>query len=365
MLDISLGENLKHLYIHIPFCSKICYYCDFVKQILPKNKKDVMKYLFLLIDELDAYKDRLNEIETIYIGGGTPSCLESNELEILLNYLFKFKNVREFTIELNPESMNIEKLKLLKRYNVNRLSIGCQSFNNNLLKSIGREHNIDQSIKSINIARSLGFQNISIDLIYNIYGQTDLDIKTDLEYINKIRPNHISWYSLILKENSIWGKIKKSLPENDIFFDSIVNNGLKKLKYRRYEISNYTLDNKESLHNIGYWMCNMFAGVGFGASGYEYIGNKYFLTRNINNIMSYNKKFEELSIKEHYFNKVMMGLRLISGIEMTGTNEKIWYYFYDAIQKNLNNGLLVFKDNFLKCSERGYEILNSILIDFI
>ncbi|AKU80047.1 radical SAM family heme chaperone HemW [Spiroplasma turonicum] len=365
----SIKKDIKSLYVHIPFCEHICFYCDFVKVKKPTKKEELIyEYLDKLELELNSYNDKLDYIQTIYIGGGTPSCLDNEQTIRMCKILDKYtKYVSEYSIELNPESVTYDKLKIYKKHNINRLSIGVQSFDNELLKKIGRVHDNSKAIEAYKTARKVGFNNISIDLMYNLFDQKPNNIYTDLDYISNLKPDHISWYSLIMKENSVWGKMKLKKPSNDEDFDNIVNNGLKDLDYSRYEISNYSLtSNKKSIHNLSYWNCDLFAGVGVGASGFEFINNNFYLTNNKGNYLKYNKEYELVSTSDLYFQIMMMGLRLIDGIDIKeGLNNKAYLYFQKPINDNIKEGLLTIMNNKLMCTARGINILNEILVSFL
>lgn len=366
MKKLIYDKNIESLYVHIPFCEHICFYCDFVK--IKKNEKvQVVEYLLKLTEELKTYNKKLNNLKTIYIGGGTPSSLTINEttqfLEILKPYT---KNVIEYSIELNPESTTSEKLKLYKQYGINRLSIGVQTFSDDLLKKIGRKHNSNKAIESIKLVRELGFNNISIDLMFNLFDQTTDDIYLDLEYIKTLKPNHISWYSLIMKEDSIWGKKKLKLADNDELFDSVIQEKLHNIGYERYEISNYCLDNKKSLHNLAYWTNKLFVGIGVGASGFEIFEGKIALTKNKGTYLEYKKEYEYLSDDDYIFQIIMMGLRTTKGIDLLdGDNQLIYPKFKQIIENNIKKQLLIIKNNHLFCSTKGMDLLNEILIDFL
>ncbi|AUM62532.1 radical SAM family heme chaperone HemW [Spiroplasma monobiae] len=362
-------RKINSLYVHIPFCEHICFYCDFVKVKKPEDPKVIEKYLDKLKNELSEYGDRLNDIQSIYIGGGTPSCLNLEQTIIMCEMLFKYsqKPNFEYSIELNPESVTKEKLEIYKKYNINRISMGVQSFDNDLLKKIGRIHDNSIAINAYKLIREVGFENVSIDLMYNLYDQTKESINVDLSYIKELKPDHISWYSLIMKEKSVWGRKNMKVPENDELFDEIVNEGLKEIGYTRYEISNYALGEKnKSYHNMTYWNNSIFAGVGIGATGFEQINGKYFLTRNEGNILNYKKDFEELSQEDYYFQIIMMGLRLVDGIDISiEINKDIYEFYKEKINQKINENLLELVNNNIKCTERGFNILNEILIDFL
>ncbi|AKX34401.1 coproporphyrinogen III oxidase [Spiroplasma litorale] len=366
----TIKKDIYSLYVHIPFCEHICFYCDFAKVIKPKNDESINAYLDKVDNELSTYNNKFNSLKTIYIGGGTPSCLSNDQTTKLLEIINKhvdIKNIIEYSIELNPESVTLEKLKIYKNYGINRLSIGVQTFDNNLLQKIGRQHNNKKALEAIELARKAEFNNISIDLMYNLFNQTIDNIDVDLDYIKKIKPEHISWYSLIMKENSIWGKLKYNKPENDELFDEYVNKGLVKLGYKRYEISNYS--KKEiynSVHNLSYWKSDLFVGVGYGASGFEKIKDKYYLTQNVGNVSKYEKTFEIVEENDLYFQIIMMGLRMIKGIDISdGLNKQAYLHFKNQINKNIELGLLDLKDNYLFCTSRGFDVLNEILLTFL
>ncbi|AOG60258.1 oxygen-independent coproporphyrinogen III oxidase [Spiroplasma helicoides] len=364
-----VDRKIKSLYVHIPFCEHICFYCDFVKIIKPKDVNSINKYLNNLQDELASYGNKFDDIKSIYIGGGTPSCLEINETIRMCEILSSYKKESidfEYSIELNPESITKEKLEIYKQFGINRLSIGVQTFDNNLLKKIGRIHDNSTAIEKYQLAREVGFSNISIDLMYNLFDQKLDNIKVDLEHIKKLKPDHISWYSLIMKEDSVWGKKNLKLPGNDELFDEVVSKGLKKLGYDWYEVSNYCLNNKYSRHNVTYWNNSLFAGVGVGASGFEQIDGQYFLTVNKGNYASYKKNYEKLSTEDYYFQVIMMGLRMVKGIDLNKTKNKTVYNFYrNIIDKKIDQELLEVVDNFLRCTKKGFNIMNEILVDFL
>lgn len=362
------NKPIKSLYVHIPYCDHICFYCDFVKIIKPKNDASIDNYLNLIEKELKNYQDKLNEIDSIYIGGGTPSCLNNLQTIKLCEILSKYVNKQnfEFSIELNPESITETKLKIYRYYKINRLSIGVQTFDNKLLTKIGRVHNRDEVIKKYELARKIGFKNINIDLMYNLFGQTAENIQTDLKYIKKLAPDHISWYSLIMKDDSIWGKKKLKLPQNDEFFDEIINNGLTELGYFRYEVSNYCLADKKSIHNLTYWNNSLFVGIGLGASGFEQIDGNYFLTKNTGTTLNFWKETEMLTEEDYFFQILMMGLRLVEGINLLfEDNLKMYNFFKEKINIKIENNLLELKNNYLSCTKKGFDLLNEILIDFL
>lgn len=257
---------MKAIYIHIPFCSSICTYCDFCK--LYYDKKFINDYLNSLNNEI-----RMNyngeKVSTIYIGGGTPSTLDIEELK----YLFKIieiidkSELVEYTIECNIEDLTIEKLKLFKENGINRLSIGVQSFNDKIIKILGRNHNKKMVIDMIGEAKRIGFNNINIDLIYGIYGQTLDDLNNDIKEFIKLDIPHVSFYSLIIEPHTkLYIDSFKEIDEDlNIQMYERINQVLKDNKYIHYEISNYAKEGYESKHNLVYWHNEHNYGFGLGA----------------------------------------------------------------------------------------------------
>ena len=274
---------MKGLYIHIPFCNSICNYCDFTKLVSSDEVKT--KYVDRLLQEIDHYEDELKNINTVYIGGGTPNSLSLKLLKKIFKKIDKYLDESiESSIELNPELINIDLIKLLKEYKFNRVSIGVESFNNNILKSINRKHSIDDVFNAIKLLKENGINNINIDLMYGLPNQTINDIKTDLDYFYKLEIPHISYYSLILEDKTVFHHLmdnkKLVLPDDDLVADmyEYISNDLCIHNYNHYEISNYSKKNHESIHNLIYWNQEEYVGVGLGASGflnhYRYTNNK-------------------------------------------------------------------------------------------
>ncbi len=251
------------IYIHIPFCKKICSYCDFCKLLY--TKKWITPYLEALKNEI---ADRYNgeQVDTLYIGGGSPSCLEIEQLKQLWEIIknFKLNNNYEFTVECNLDDLNQDKLIFLKSMGVNRLSIGIQSFNPNKLKLLNRYHTFSNAKNIISTCRNLGFNNINLDFIYGVPNETYFQLKRDIRQILKLKPNHLSAYSLIIEPNTIL-KINNFQSINDdieVKMYKYINKRAKKNKLFRYEISNFSEKGKESLHNLNYWNNNEYYGFG-------------------------------------------------------------------------------------------------------
>ena len=319
------------IYIHIPFCTNICSYCDFCKIL--KNKQWIDKYLIALEKEIkENYKKE--KVNTIYIGGGTPSILSLKQLEKLFNILkiFNIDKDAEITFETNTEDLSIEKINLLKQ-NVNRLSIGVQTFDKETLKTLNRKLDID------NLKLALkNFKNVNIDLMYGFQNQSIEDLKKDLEKIIKLNPTHISTYTLIIEPHTKL-YIDRYKPLNDDkerqMYD-LIRKTLKENKYVQYELSNFSKKGYESRHNLTYWNNENYYGFGLGASGY--VDNiRYENTRNLNEYLKGNFILNKhtLTIKEKIEDEFIVGLRKTKGIN----KDK----FYKKYQKNIKEIKIVNK----------------------
>ncbi|MBR1416842.1 MAG: radical SAM family heme chaperone HemW [Bacilli bacterium] len=357
------------VYIHIPFCKKICSYCDFCKIYL--NDKFTLPYLNALLNEIkDRYQGE--KIKTLYIGGGTPSCLSLKDLNYLFDIikLFDLSELKEFTFECNINDINEEILKVLQSNGVNRLSIGIESFNENNLKFMNRFHTFDDVLDKINLCRSYNFNNINLDLIYGLPNESISILKKDLKLLLKLNPEHISTYSLIIEDNTMIG-INQMVPvdeETDSEMYRIICQILKKNNYIHYEVSNFAKEGYASLHNINYWLNENY--YGFGLSSHGYIGNvRYENTRSLTNYINGNYVLSEklLSSSDDMDNTIMLGFRLLQGINLK--------YFYDKYSVNLqekydikelvDKKYLLYKDGYLKINPKYIYMMNEILIKII
>ena len=356
------------IYIHIPFCNTICSYCDFCK--MHYNETWANEYLIELEKEIkNNYKNEL--VNTIYIGGGTPSALKEYQIENLLNLLPIFNtNNPEITFECNVENITYEKLKILKKYNVNRLSIGVQTFNKKLLTYLNRNHD-DEMIKNvIENAKEIGFDNISIDLIYALKEQTLEDLENDINKYLELDINHISTYSLIIEPNTKLYINKEQNIDEDLDYEmySFITNKLKENGFNHYEISNFAKQGYESKHNLVYWNNRNYYGFGLGASGY--LGNiRYDNTKSINNYLKGNYlKEQNILTKDQIISyHLMLGLRKIEGI-----NKKDFFNEYGIelnslynIQELIGNKILKENNEYIFIDEDSLYTSNNILINFI
>ena len=360
---------VKSCYIHIPFCKNICSYCDFCKMFY--HKEMVREYLNALEKEINQFYQK-EELETIYIGGGTPSALEIDELKRLFSILGKLKRKEnaEVTIEGNFESTTKEKLELYQSFGVNRLSFGIETTSSKHLRYLNRELSKEQVEEVIHSARKMGFQNINVDLIYALKEETIKTLEKDIDFILSLGVDHISTYSLMIEPHTIL-KINKEVPISEELDEEMYQWICKKLKesgYNHYEISNFCLEGKQSKHNMTYWHNEEYYGFGLGASSYLN-NNRETTTRSYTNYVKgkYHKEVEVLSKEDKMFYEVICHMRLKEGIylpsfkEKYGMNLQDIFPFQDLIQENL----LVESENSLQIPEEKWYISNEILVRWL
>ena len=359
---------IKSCYIHIPFCKKICSYCDFCKNYY--NELVVDNYLDNLKKEIS--KNYKNEVlDTLYIGGGTPSSLSSKNLNKLIYILktFKLNQDYEYTFECNYEDINEELLDLLKNNKVNRISIGIQTFNDKFSKVLNRDINKKEMIEKINLTKKY-FSNINIDLMYALPGESINDLKMDLEIIKKLDVTHISTYALIIEDHTNLKLQNIKETEDDIqnkmyylIVDYLKNNG-----YNHYELSNFAKENYESRHNLTYWNNDNYYGFGAGASGFidniRYDNTKSVFKYNYGKTGVYEEK---LSLNELMKDEVMLSLRKINGI-----NKNAFYKKYNVLLEGAFDYKKLIRNNFLTetsknvyINENELFVSNEIIIMFL
>ena len=359
---------IKHTYIHIPFCKSICSYCDFCKVFY--NQKQVAAYLEALNNEIKTIYNG-EEQDTIYIGGGTPSSLDLNELEQLLKIINNIKKSKdiEYTIECNFSTITLEKLRLFKKYGINRLSFGVESIIPNNLKVLERKESKEEIKEVISMARSLGFNNINLDLMYGIYNETIDSLNEDLDFILSLNPEHISTYSLIIEENTklYLKNIQKIDEETDFLMYNIICDRLKS-NYNHYEISNYAKVGYLSRHNLCYWKNKEYYGFGLGASSYRN-GVRYTNTRSITKYLKNEYSFfeEKLTKEDKMVYEMILGLRLIDGVSKRDfyNKYKVNIKDYFNISEILDSKLLEESKTNYYISEKNLYISNEILVNFI
>ena len=359
---------MKNLYIHIPFCKKICSYCDFTKMFY--NEKLVLSYLDELSNEVNNYYKQ-DKLETIYIGGGTPSALNKKELNKLFSITNKL-NIDynyEFTIEANINDIDEEFLKLCKSNKVNRLSIGIETINDKFYELLNRKNNIDEIKNKILLSKKY-FSNINIDLMYAFPNETLEDLKSDLDFFKSLDIEHISIYSLIIEENTklyIEGitPISEDLDREMYYYiiDYLESSG-----YIHYEISNFSKKGYESRHNLAYWNNLNYYGFGLGASGY--IKNiRYTNTRGLNSYLKGNYRIYEEALNKNKMmeEELICGLRKMKGISKKTFKEKFDVDIKDIfnIDDLIKKGLLIEEDDYIYIPKDKLYVSNNILLNFI
>lgn len=352
------------IYIHIPFCNSICTYCDFCKIFY--NKKYINDYLNNLEQEIKVrYKSEI--VNTIFIGGGTPSSLDDEELIRLMNIIeiFKLNDNYEFTVECNIESITENKLKIMKKYGVNRISIGVESFDNSIIKLLGRNHTKNDVYNKMGIVKRY-FSNINIDLIYAAYDDINI-LKSDIDCFLKLDIPHISTYSLIIEDNTMLKINGMKNIDEDIDYEmyKYIEDALEKNDYIHYEISNYAKNGYQSKHNLVYW--NNEEYYGFGLSSTSYINNERIT--NTKNLRKYlNGEYLDTSVYEdkdiRMENEIMLGLRKLDGIDLDRFKEKFNVSLEDIynIDNLVRNGYLIRDNNCIKIDKKYMYISNEIIV---
>ena len=375
-----MSQKPTSAYVHIPFCTQICYYCDFSKVFIKNQPVD--DYLTALISEFNYYN--IHDLKTLYIGGGTPTAISAEQLDYLLSNLEKQINLEmleEFTIEANPGDLTPEKIEVLKKSAVNRVSLGVQTFFDKQLKQIGRSHNEAQIYESIDALKAAGLTNISIDLIYALPNQTMEQVEENVCKALALDIPHLSLYSLILENHTVFMNKQRRgrlhLPNEDIEADmfTYIINELEKNGFEHYEISNFTKPGFESRHNLMYWDNVEYYGVGAGASGYL-DGVRY---RNRGPIQHYLKAIAEhghsrlgediLSKEEMMEEEFFLGLRKKSGISISHFEAKFGVGFeerYGQIVADLvKDGLLIHEDDTIRMTKKGLFLGDTVAEKFI
>ncbi|HEL0614419.1 TPA: oxygen-independent coproporphyrinogen III oxidase [Streptococcus equi subsp. zooepidemicus] len=374
-----MSKKPTSAYVHIPFCTQICYYCDFSKVFIKNQPVDA--YLEALIKEFESYQ--ISSLKTLYIGGGTPTAITAKQLDYLLSHLqqhLQLDQLEEFTIEANPGDLTEDKIAVLRKSAVNRISLGVQTFNDKQLKQIGRSHTEAQIYTTIASLKEAGFQNMSIDLIYALPGQTIQQVKENVAKALALDIPHLSLYSLILEHHTVFmnkmrrGKLQ--LPTEDLeaeMFEYIISE-MEANGFEHYEISNFTKPGFESRHNLMYWNNDEYFGCGAGASGYLN-GIRY---RNRIPIQHYLKAVadgnarlsEEVLTKEEMMEEeLFLGLRKKSGVSVSRFQEKFGLSFesrYGPVVRELQNqGLLVEDKDFVRMTKKGLFLGDSVAEKFI
>ncbi len=406
------GLQQLELYLHVPFCEKKCDYCDFLSA--PSNALGKAKYFEALQREIKSYKGRVKgyRVSTIFIGGGTPSCVDANYLKEALDTVREVfeicgKETIEITIEVNPGTVNRDKLMIYQEAGINRISFGLQSSLDHELRLLGRIHDYGEFLENYSLARSLGFHNINVDLMSALPGQTLSDWEITLNKVAELQPEHISAYSLIIEEGTPYyerygaGRLgEDQLPTEDL--DRLIYQRTKEILahygYHRYEISNYSREGYECRHNKGYWTGTPYLGLGLGASSYfgnvrfqntsnleEYItactqAGKSFVNVSkkpvlsdqltpLSDVLGIRRELQELSIKEQMEEFMYLGLRLTEGIHREEFRRRFGKDLEEPYGKTIadlkSKGLLEERMGTLYLTEHGLDVSNLVFVEFI
>ncbi|WP_203227630.1 radical SAM family heme chaperone HemW [Calorimonas adulescens] len=370
------------LYVHIPFCKRKCLYCDF--NSYQSKEYLIDDYIDAVLKEADLYPNENGNIETVFIGGGTPTVLSSKQLLKLIGGLrdkFGIRDNVEFTVEANPGTVDRDKLSLLRDLGVNRLSFGVQSMDDRLLKILGRIHDVCDFMENFNEAKKLGFDNINVDLMFGIPGQALYGWIKTLEEVVSLQPEHISCYGLMIEEGTPYYKMYKdnrlSLPDEDtereMYWKAVQM--LESNGYLHYEISNFAKKGYECRHNIIYWCDKPYIGLGAGAHTYykdyrfanELIPEKYIeFIRNNDNAFTQREYIDKRNEMAEF---MFMGLRLINGIKLKEFEDRFGVSLYNAydnrIAKLLKFGLIELQDDRVYLTKKGIDLSNQVFMEFM
>ena len=370
------------IYIHIPFCKRRCIYCDFFSTTQSEKKPT---YVRSLCQELEIRKDYLEggDIETIYLGGGTPSQLTHEELEVIFTYIYKTYRVNpdaEITLEANPDDLTPEYVAILRQLPINRISMGIQTFQEETLKLLHRRHTATQAIEAFQRCRKAGFQNISIDLMYGLPGETLETWKEDLQQAIDLRPEHISAYHLIYEEDTALWKLREQhqVEEADedlsvSLFSTLIDK-LTETGYQHYEISNFCLPGLHSRHNSSYWTGKKYLGCGPSAHSFNGTSRQW----NVASLEKYMKgielgkpdyEIEELDLYTRYNDFVLTSIRTCWGMPLfhlrTAFGEELYNYCLRMAKPHIREGVLEIREDVLKLTRRGIFVSDGIMSDLM
>lgn len=374
---------MLELYIHIPFCIRKCNYCDFLS--FPETESGIAQYCHALKEEIKRTGDQAEDIgvRSVFIGGGTPSILEAEQITEIMTCIrnnFSIEKNAEITIESNPGTLNAEKLNCYHELGINRLSIGLQSTDDDCLRRLGRIHTFQEFEKNYEQARKSGFQNINIDLMSGLPGQSLRGYEDTLNRVTELKPEHISSYSLIIEEGTPFYKsdsVLQQLPDEDTERKMYERTKeiLAQQGYERYEISNYARQGRECIHNLGYWEQVPYLGIGLGASSF-YNGARFSNERNFRKYLStpylpfeHREDYVQVSREEQMEDTMIFGLRKMKGISVSEFEREfgtpIWEMYGSVIERYSNLGLLIQEGDVLRLTDAGIDVSNRIFEDFI
>lgn len=371
------------IYIHVPFCKTKCTYCNF-NFVINYPKSLPKRYYDALLKEIECFKEKATEVDSIYFGGGTPSIVPAEHIQTILARCrdrFDVLEVSEITLEINPGTLTPEKARAYRRMGVNRASLGVQAFNDAQLRSVGRDHTTLEAIQSYALLRKQGFENINIDLILGLPGQSDASWTTNLETVRRLRPNHVSIYVLELDPDTRLGQDvyagKTKLAEDEFVVDGYYQtiDYLAAEGYEHYEISNFSLPGCASRHNLKYWSDVPY--YGFGAGSHSYLkGFRYHNERNLERYIQLietkgNARVESIPInrERNLQEAVYLGLRTVCGIDVEKFQDRyhtnVLEKYAAPISKMVEMGLLTHEHNHLRLTRKGFILSNEVFQEFI
>ena len=363
--------SLSGIYVHIPFCKKACHYCDFH---FTTNMTHIKKMTDSICKEINIRKKEFSgNYNSLYFGGGTPSVLAISEMKQIIDQISKYTNpsqLSEVTVEINPEDVTETLLRGYRELGVNRLSIGVQSLNDDILNWMNRSHNKEKALQSVLLAKKMGFENVSVDFIYGIPGYPNRDIKKELSNLLSTKPFHISCYHFTIEDKTYFGKLKKQKKLREIRDTrseeefKIIAQLLDSNQYVHYEISNFSLQGKSSQHNKNYWKKNNYLGFGPSAHSYQFPYRSWNVSSNAQYIQqlssnTFHPQKEELSEIDHFNELIMLGLRTSEGVKLSEAfkflneknrndfNAKIDCFLYEGLIKLKNKNLVMNKEKWL------------------
>ena len=367
---------MKGLYIHIPFCKKKCNYCDFASYPSCISRAD--EYIEALCREMQLYKGE--KLNTIYFGGGTPSILSSLQLGKILNSVFgsfKVSQNAEITLEANPGTVDFKKAKEISSMGINRISLGAQSFSDSELKTLGRLHSSKDTLLAYSHFENAGITNISLDLMYALPGQTMSSLSTSIEQMLKLKPKHLSCYGLKIEDGTPFysmlskGEIKEKSDDEYADMYEMICRKFSSSGYVQYELSNFSIPDYESKHNVKYWSGKEYIGIGLGASSY-YKDSRFTRTTDFNKYLNSfeNSEFYKLSKEDKMSEYMFLSLRLTKRGAVKEEFKKLFgmnieSIYGGVISKHIKNGFILDTNDSYLLAPKAYYISNSVLCDFV
>jgi len=363
--------KMKSLYIHIPFCDRKCFYCSFVVSIGQVQRSE--QYIECLKREAELYKG--SNIASVYIGGGTPTFLDVDQLECLVGIVKEYFNVEkncEWTIESNPENLNAAKLRVLKKSGVSRISLGIQTFNDEYLCYLGRNHDAESAVRAYYDIRAAGFENVSVDLMFSFPGQTEEHLEKDILKLGQLKSEHVSLYALTIEKNSKFYTKNFCLDDNDVRGKQYVRicGLLQQMGFEQYEISNFAKPGYYSKHNMHYWQGGRYIGLGVGA--HSFMGRQR--TWNVSRLMDYMCRVEQgkspqdgrdiLTSYDQLKEILLFGLRMNQGVNISQAERQCGCRLQsddvEIIRSFIKEGFLMWDKKNLKTTERGRLVLDEL-----